>query len=69
MMTVAKAELTEEDEEEINVEEEEEEEEEVEEGGRVAEDLRKGVSCNNGNLPQTSDNFGLAASQRRKQRR
>ena len=66
MMTVAKAELTEEEEEEINVEEEEEEEE-VEEGGRVAEDLRTGASCSN--LPQTSDNFGLAASQRRKQRR
>ena len=66
MMTVAKAELTEEEEEEeINVEEEEEEE--VEEGGRVAEDLRTG--CINGSLPQTSDNFGLAASQRRKQRR
>ena len=65
-MTVAKAELTEEEEEEeINVEEEEEEE--VEEGGRVAEDLRTG--CINGSLPQTSDNFGLAASQRRKQRR
>ena len=66
MMTVAKAELTEEEEEEeINVEEEEEEE--VEEGGRLAEDLRTG--CSNSSLPQTSDNFGLAASQRRKQRR
>ena len=65
-MTVAKAELTEEEEEEeINVEEEEEEE--VEEGGRVAEDLREG-GCSS-SLPQTSDNFGLAASQRRKQRR
>ena len=62
MMTVAKAELTEE-EEEINVDEEEEEE--VEEGLRMAEDLRVGSSS----LPQTSDNFGLAASQRRKQRR
>ena len=51
MMTVAKAELT-----------EEEEEEEVEEGGRLAEDLRTG--CSNSSLPQTSDNFGLAASQR-----
>ena len=60
MMTVAKAELTEE-EEEINVDEEEE----VEEGLRMAEDLRVGSSS----LPQTSDNFGLAASQRRKQRR
>ena len=61
MMTVAKAELTEEEEEEeINVEEEEEEE--VEEGGRLAEDLRTG--CSNSSLPQTSDNFGLAASQR-----
>ena len=60
-MTVAKAELTEEEEEEeINVEEEEEEE--VEEGGRLAEDLRTG--CSNSSLPQTSDNFGLAASQR-----
>ena len=60
MMTVAKAELTEEEEEEeINVEEEEEEE--VEEGGRLAEDLRTG--CSNSSLPQTSDNFGLAASQ------
>ena len=58
-MTVAKAELTEE-EEEINVDEEE-----VEEGLRMAEDLRVGSSS----LPQTSDNFGLAASQRRKQRR
>ena len=62
MMTVAKAELTEEEEEEeINVEEEEEDE--VEEGGRMAaEDLRTG--CSNSSLPQTSDNFGLAASQR-----
>ena len=61
MMTMAKAELTEEEEEEeINVEEEEEEE--VEEGGRLAEDLRTG--CSNSSLPQTSDNFGLAASQR-----
>ena len=60
-MTMAKAELTEEEEEEeINVEEEEEEE--VEEGGRLAEDLRTG--CSNSSLPQTSDNFGLAASQR-----
>ena len=60
-MTVAKAELTEEEEEEeINVEEEEEEE--VEEGGRLAEDLRTG--CSNSSLPQTSDNFGLGASQR-----
>ena len=66
MMTVAKEELTEEEEEEINVEEEEEDE--VEEGGRMAaEDLRTG--CNNSSLPHTSDNFGLAASQRRKQRR
>ena len=66
MMTVAKAELTEEEEEEeINVEEEEEEE--VEEGGRLAEDLR--TVCSNSSLSQTSDNFGLAASQRRKQRR
>merc|ERR550539_311244 len=33
----------------------------------MAEDLRTG--CSNSSLPQTSDNFGLAASQRRKQRR
>ena len=69
MMTVAKTELPEEeeDEEEINVEEEDEDEE-AEERGDMAEDLRAS-NCSSSNLPQNSDNYDLAASQRRKQRR
>merc|ERR1719471_1203802 len=68
-MTVAKAELPEEedDEEEINVEEEDEDEE-AEERVDMAEDLRAS-NCSSSNLPQNSDNYDLAASQRRKQRR
>ena len=69
MMTVAKTELPEEeeDEEEINVEEEDEDEE-AEERVDMAEDLRAS-NCSSSNLPQNSDNYDLAASQRRKQRR
>ena len=68
MMTVAKTELPEEEEveEEINVEEEDEDEE-AEERVDMAEDLRAS-NCSS-NLPQNSDNYDLAASQRRKQRR
>merc|ERR1719471_2311630 len=68
-MTVAKAELPEEeeDEEEINVEEEDEDEE-AEERVDMAEDLRAS-NCSSSNLPQNSDNYDLAGSQRRKQRR